>query len=205
VKLAVVCVLGCASTVPPPSEPVTALPLPSVSDPTPISLPPETAETDEVGDWVAPPVELAVLQRVPGVAIIQSENSVEHEHGGKPATLDHAWIKFDIEDRRPHAISAERVELLRAACRETDWHDRKPLRVTGYRLYRDDADPIATGHVRIALPTVPNRYTIAISFAPVTAYQACDRFAYAVQLIVDGARISLELPLDVMRIEPLRQ
>ena len=160
-------------------------------------------QTDVVD--TAPPPPLAVLQRVPGVAIFESRNFSSHGHGGPPASLDNVFVILEIEDRRPHAISADRVELLRASCRETAWHDRTPLHITGYRLYRDTADPIANNPSRLALPAVPGQYSISIDFTAVPAYQACDRFGYAVQLIIDGARVPLELPLDIKRLEPLRR
>jgi len=155
-------------------------------------------ETDVFSNARSQP--LAVLQRVPGIAIMESRNFAQHAHGGPPASLDRVFITFEIEDRRPHAISAERVELLRASCRETAWRDRTPLHLTGYRLYRDTEDPIAKSPVRLALPTVPGEYSIEIAFKAISAYQACDRFAFAVKLVIDGARLSLELPLDIKRL-----
>ena len=155
-------------------------------------------ETDVFSNARSQP--LAVLQRVPGIAIMESRNFAQHAHGGPPASLDRVFITFEIEDRRPHAISAERVELLRASCRETAWRDRTPLHLTGYRLYRDTEDPIAKSPVRLALPTVPGEYSIEIAYKAISAYQACDRFAFAVKLVIDGARLSLELPLDIKRL-----
>ena len=174
-------------------------------------MPPEpktpTVDDPPVTDVVvtARPTPLAVLQRVPGVAIFESRNFASHGHGGPPASLDHVFVILDIEDRRSHAISADGVELLRASCGETAWHDRTPLHVTGYRLYRDTEDPIAKNSRRLAMPAVPGHYSISIDFAAVPAYQACDRFGFAVQLIIDGARVPLELPLDIKRLEPLRR
>jgi hypothetical protein len=44
-----------------------------------------------------------------------------------------------------------------------------------------------------------------IHFAPVPVYQACDRFAFGVTLLVDGKRRGAEVPLRVVRMEPLRR
>jgi hypothetical protein len=59
----------------------------------------------------------------------------------------------------------------------------------------------------VTLPATPARdpYVISVRFAPVDAYQACDRFAFAVRLVVDGTAVELEAPLQVTRYEPLRR
>ena len=44
---------------------------------------------------------------------------------------------------------------------------------------------------------------ISIRFKMVEAYQACDAFGFALDLVVDRVRHQFELPLDVTRIEPI--
>jgi hypothetical protein len=215
VRIALLALVGCASAAP-TAAPTTTAPTTTAASTVPTELPPLPSRPPEPKTAKDDPPEpdvfsnphsqpLAVLQRVPGVAIMESRNFAQHGHGGPPASLDRVFIIFEIEDRRPHAISAQRVELLHASCRETAWRDRTPLHVTGYRLYRDTEDPIAKSPLRLALPAVPGEYSIEIAFTAIRAYQACDRFAFAVQLVVDGARIPLELPLDIKRLEPLRR
>jgi hypothetical protein len=211
VRIALLALVGCASSATVARHPTVAAPASAAIEPPLPPMPPkpktptvdDPPETDVFSAARSQPLQ--VLQRVPGIAIMESRNFAQHGHGGPPASLDRVFIIFEIEDRRPHAISAQRVELLRASCRETAWRDRTPLHVTGYRLYRDTEDPIAKNPVRLALPAVPGEYSIEIAFTAISAYQACDRFAFAVQLVVDGARIPLELPLDIKRLEALRR
>jgi hypothetical protein len=205
VRIALVALVGCASPAAPSRGVTAAPPAPAIAvdAPSAIAVPDAPVVEDVVVDAAPPP--LAVLRQLPGIAIVESVNEARHEHGGKPATIGHVAINFEVADRRAHAVSAERVEMLRAHCRESAWHDRTPLHITEYQLFDwTNPDPLATSKSRIALPTAPGRYQVAIGFASVTAYQACDRFGFALRLVVDGARVDLELPLDVIRFEPLR-
>jgi len=153
-----------------------------------------------------PEVELAVLQGFPGLDLVESSNHAFHEHGGDAAKISHAALTFEVRDGRAHVIAVHRIELLRAHCREDTWHDRTRLTITGYEAYAwTSHDPIATGRARVTLPAGdPQRYGVTVRFAPVAAYQACDRFGFAIDLVVDGARFQTEIPLDVTRFEPLR-
>jgi hypothetical protein len=55
------------------------------------------------------------------------------------------------------------------------------------------------------VPAKPDLYSVGASFTGVSAYQACDRFAFAITLVVDGRSVSIEAPLRVKRYEPLRR
>jgi len=203
VRIALLGVLGCVSPAAPVATPPPATPVAITIDAAVAPVPDAPVVEDVVVDAAPPP--LAVLRQLPGIAIVESMNEARHEHGGKPASIGNVAVNFEVTDHRSHAVAAERVELLRAHCRETAWHDRTPLKIAEYQLYDwTNPDPLATSKSRIALPAAPGRYQVSSGFAAVAAYQACDRFGFALRLVVDGARMDLEVPLEVIRFEPLR-
>lgn len=57
----------------------------------------------------------------------------------------------------------------------------------------------------MSLPPERGRFQVTAFFAPVPVYQACDRFGFQLELAIDGRSVSLELPLEVKRYEPLRR
>lgn len=207
-------VAACGATEAPPVKPTT-VPAPVVApvvEPAPVVATTETAPIDAG----APPVAadapasdrpvFAVLHALAGIDVVESETRVWHIHGGAPAKVYVASINVVVKDARAHTIRATRLELLRGHCRTTTWDSRTALAITGYTLHDwDSADPIATGATKITLPATSDLYSVGIEFQGVSAYQACDRFAFAVQLVIDGTKVSLEVPLQVTRREPLRQ
>ena len=148
----------------------------------------------------------AVLHSRPGIDVVESINHASHIHGGAGAAIDHASINVRVKNAKPHTISVRKLELLRGPCQTTTWDSRKRLVVTGYLLHDwDTADPIATGKKAITVQAKPDLYQVRVAFDGVAAYQACDRFAFAIQLVVDGKHVAIEAPLEIKRKEPLRR
>ena len=147
-----------------------------------------------------------VLRSRPGIDVVESINYASHMHGGDGAAISHAAINVLVKNAKPHTISVRKLEMLRGHCQTTTWESRKVLVVTGYQLHDwDTADPIATGKTAITLPGNPDLYQVSVAFDGFAAYQACDRFAFAIQLVVDGKRVAIEAPLQIKRKEPLRR
>lgn len=146
----------------------------------------------------------AVLRSRPGIDIVESVNHASHLHGGDAASIDHASINVLVTNTKAHTIAVKKLELLRGHCRTATWESRKVLKVTGYHAYDwDSADAIASGTKAVTLPVKPDLYQVSVAFAGVSAYQACDRFAFAVQLVVDGKPVAIEVPLQIKRKQPL--
>lgn len=156
---------------------------------------------------VIAPAALSVIRSLPGIDLIESVTHAQHAHGGSPASIGSASINFEVRDQRAHDIAVQKIELLHGHCRETTWSDRTPLTLAGHEAYTwTDYDPIARGGPGVTLPAgKPRRFAVRVLFAPVTAYQACDRFAFAIDLTVDRVPLAIETPLQVMRYEPLRR
>lgn len=147
-----------------------------------------------------------VLHKLPGIDVVESTNHGRHMHGGPAASIGEASIRFQVTDKRAHKVSVTRLEFLDGHCRETTWSSRKRLKIVGHAAHDwDNVDPIATGKTGVTLPAVPDLYSVEVSFPPISAYQACDRFAFAVRIVVDGKRLDLEVPLEIKRYEPLRK
>lgn len=204
-RIALLLLVACGSTaVPPPPPPLRPDPEPRPVSPsedavvaTPTLLPP------------APPPdpEPRTLHGFPGLDLVESPNSVMHEHGGDAAKIRVARLQFNVLDRRAHQIEARSIEFLRRSCNETTWHSRKKLDITGYSASWDNpgaARGETIGRTELVLPAgVPRRALVSIRFKPVEAYQACDVFGFALDIVVDRVRHVFELPLDVTRIEPI--
>ena len=127
-------------------------------------------------------------------------------HGGDAASIHDASFNLLVTDGRVHTVVVTKLELLRGHCGTTTWDSRTPLAVTGYTVNDwDSVDPIATGTSSAKLPAKSDLYSVTASFAGVSAYQACDRFAFATKLVIDGTRVAIEVPLQIKRFEPLRQ
>jgi hypothetical protein len=165
-----------------------------------------TAPSDEEASTPVTRPSFAVLRALPGIDVLESENHARHVHGGAAASIGAATIRVRVRDTRPHSIVVTRLALLRGHCRETTWSDRRTLTPVGYEVHDwDHHDPLASEAARATVPGTPDLYAVTVRFAPVDAYQACDRFAFDVQLDIDGTPLELELPLHVMRFEPLRR
>lgn len=153
-----------------------------------------------------PVVVFAVVRSLPGIDLVESANYASHAHGGAPAAIGSASINFEVRDQRAHDVAVQKIELLRGHCGDTTWSDRTRLTLTGHEVYTwTDYDPIARGTAAVNLPAGgPRRLSVKVLFAPVTAYQACDRHAFAIELTVDQVPVTIEIPLSVKRYEPMR-
>lgn len=168
---------------------------------------PETAGVPAPADARSRPV-LAVLQALPGIDVVESLNQASHVHGGDGASIDHTTVNFMVKDSKPHTLEVTKLEMLRGHCRETTWTSRDALAVTGYEVFDwDSADPLAkyAAFAKVRFPAKPDLYSVSVKFEAMSVYQACDRFAFAVRMAVDGKVLDFEVPLDVKRYEPLHQ
>ena len=151
---------------------------------------------------------LAAIQALPGIDVVESANQASHVHGGDGASIDHASVNFLVKDGKTHTLEVGKLEMLRGHCRETTWTSRELLVVTGYAMYDwDSADPLAKlpPFAKVRLPAKPDLYSVSIGFDAFSVYQACDRFAFAIRMVVDGKPVELEVPLQVKRYEPIHR
>lgn len=155
-----------------------------------------------------PRPELKKLRELgPGIDLVETINLKMHVHGGKPATINAMAVNVRVHDGKPHAIAIDRVQMLRANCNNPagTWDSRVALRVAGLELYDwDYVAPESSGKEKVTTPAKNDLYQVKVALSPAEAYQACDRFAFAFRAEVDGTKVTLELPLSVMREEPLR-
>ena len=143
-----------------------------------------------------------MLHALPGLDIVESRNHAIHTHGGPPANIDHMTIRVRLH-HGTHVVKVTKLELLSGHCNSSTWSDRDPLQPTHYALHDwDHNKPVATGTTDLTLAVRPDLYAIHVHFATQQAYNACDRFGYAVTLLVDRTPVQLELPLTVEREEP---
>lgn len=144
----------------------------------------------------------------PGIDLVETINMGIHTHGGPPAKIDSLAMNVRVSDGKPHAIAVAKVALLQANCNtpEGTWDSREAMAIVGHELYDwDFIDPQASGKDKVATPARNDLYQVKVALKPTTAYQSCDRFAWGFTATVDGKRFDLELPLRVMREEPLRK
>lgn len=197
--------MGCAG-----SEVTQVKPPPADEPPKPASdaAPLARTQADAAIDAATPSRErpvFAVLHARPGIDVVESVNHASHMHGGSPASITHASLNVVVKDAGPHVVSVAKLELLHGHCHKTTWTKRDLLKVKGYEVHDWDAvDPVATGTTDVTLPHAPDLYSVYVQLAtPALAYSACDRFAFAVKLVIDGTPLALEVPLDVTRYESL--
>jgi len=119
---------------------------------------------------------------VPAVELGPGRNHVIHTHGGDGAIVSRVELVVHADDDRAHTIEVRGIELLVGSGNAKDWFSRTPLAVEN-RV--------------IAVPAGARR--VYLTFAAVEVYNACERFAFAVDVVIDGDRRSLEVPLTVER------
>ncbi len=151
--------------------------------------------------------KLAVVHAFAGLDLVETINQEMHIHGGTPATVAKARMNFQLRDGKTHVVIAKKLELLHGYCNDPKkWAERKLLAVSGYQVNDwDHADAVASAKDRANLPAKRDLFQVVVAFEGVSAYQACDRFGFALSLDVDGKTAEVELPLDVIREEPLRK
>ena len=206
-------VVACSSPEPRrPADPARTVG-PSIDEPPRSSV--DALLEDAVAPTVASPAadsqgrpDFPVLHALPGIDVVASSNQASHMHGGSPASIEGASVNVVVKDSRAHTIEVTKLELLRGHCREKTWTSRDSLTVSGYEVYDwDNVDPLAkhAAFAPLKLPAKPELYSVKVLFDAVSVYQACDRFAFAIWIVVDGKSLDLETPLDVKRYEPLRR
>jgi hypothetical protein len=149
-------------------------------------------------------VPVQTLHAFPGIDLLETPQEVWHLHGGPGANLRRAYVSWQVRDDKAHVVVAKRLELLHGGCNVKDWRSRKTLVVTNYAVFAGN-DVVAQSRSAATLPAKAGRYQVLLAFADESVYNACDRFEFAMTLEVDGKRIDVELPLNVVRIEPLRR
>ncbi len=151
--------------------------------------------------------KLAVVHAFEGVDLVTTINQETHVHGGDPALVAEAHLNFQNRDGKAHAVVAKQLELLHGYCNDKKkWATRTKLPVTGYRV--NDWDHVATlsaAKDKATLPAKQDLFQVTMTFTGQEAYQACDHFGFAMSLVVDGKAAPIEIPLDVIREEPLRE
>lgn len=150
-------------------------------------------------------IELKTLHSFPGIDLVESLNSARHEHGGPPARVYRASMNFDVRDTRAHRIEVRSIAVVFDHCgKKKVKGDLEPRKLAGYALYTwDSADPIAKGTAALVTPPgKPDRYSVGVTFDSLETYTAC---GFAIDLVVDRVRKQIELPLHIIRFEPLRR
>jgi hypothetical protein len=150
-------------------------------------------------------IELKTLHSFPGIDLVESINSARHEHGGPPAKVYRATMNFEVRDMRAHRIEVRSIAVVFDHCgKKKAKGDVKPRKLLGHELYTwDSADPIATGKAGVVTPAgKPERYSVTVAFDGLETYTGC---GFAIDLVVDRVRKQIELPLNIIRFEPLRR
>lgn len=174
--------------------------------------PPPTAKSPEAGtpsrvdeSEAEPPTIFAIVKRLPGLHLLESESYARHVHGGSPANIHETSVRLENIDGKAHKITVRGLEFLRRHCRSKKWNQRRKLEVTEVGIHGwNDLDDVATGVNGITVPKKRGLYSMQVRFPGLSAYQACDGFGYAIELEVDGDRPAMEIELHIKRFEALR-
>ncbi len=143
---------------------------------------------------------------LPGIDLLVSKNHGSHLHGGAPASISRARVNLNNTGGENHTVTAKSVAFKRGHCRSTTWDSRKELVVTGVEVHNwHDWAPVARHRDTVTIPGKPGLYQVSLLFDPISAYQACDRFAFDVELSIDGTTVATEVELSIKRYTPLRK
>jgi hypothetical protein len=148
-----------------------------------------------------PPDALArvVVKAWPGIDLVESDNHAIHTHGGPPATLAAVTVRLAVRDRRPHKVALAKLQLLEGHCNDTAWTQRTTLGIGTHEIYGVGTPSRGS----VTLPGDPDTYTVKVAIDnPPDVYNACDRFAFAITVEVDGVPADVVIPLHVEREEP---
>jgi hypothetical protein len=150
-----------------------------------------------------PAYHYELLYELKGVDVVESLNDFSHNKGDAGATIDLVHIYLRNNDGKPHTLRIKKLEWVHGHCNSQKWADRKTLAIRGdLEMYTDGQDPVATGSDKIVMPEAKDVYSLHASFKSFQAYNECDRFAFAIQLELDGKVTSVELESKITRIEP---
>lgn len=126
-------------------------------------------------------------------------NRRSHTHGGAPATIGEVALELHGPAAGTAQVRVLGLRWLRGHCREEGYSDARTLEPLEIQI---DGDPPAPASRRAS---ARQGSQLVVTFRPIEAYQACDRFAVDVTLSVAGRRVSLRVPFEVWRREPLRR
>lgn len=199
--------VGCTSPSPTlkttPKPPVTTSPqAPSPSSPTPTT----SIAYDEARYHLSVAHHEAVAQtpseRLGPLWVLPTHHEVWHTHGGDAAWIYSLSCALQNVTSKPVSVEVMSVELLIGHCVQPGWFSRTPLALQKMEWSSDPSQK--TGKSQGAKHHIaPDQAAYAqLTYKPVSVYNACERFAYGVKLLVDGAPQTLELPLNVVREEP---
>lgn len=197
--------VGCTRATPevkatpePPAAPVAA----PVSAPIPMLVRAHEVAAAKVSYVYASAKAQSPSQQLGPLWVLPTHNEVWHIHGG-----DSAWVyrlSWALQSDVDRAVVVEvlSVELLIGHCVRPGWFSRTPMELKKIEWAADrSAQAAKTQGAKHSIAANQAVYG-EISYKPVSVYNACERFAYGLKLLVDGAPQTLEVPLRVVREEP---
>lgn len=196
--------VGCTS----PTPTLKATPKPPVTNsPSPSSLAPTTSVAyDEARYHLRAARHAAVAQtpseRLGPLWVLPTHHEVWHTHGGDAAWVYDVSLGLQNVTSKPVSVEVSSVELLVGHCVQPGWFSRSPMELKKIEWSADLSRHAAKSQgAKHNLAPEQGAYA-QITYKPVSVYNACERFAYGVNLLVNGVPQSLELPLNVVREEP---
>jgi hypothetical protein len=145
----------------------------------------------------------ATLYEFPGIDIVESINEYSHDKGDGGATVDDVHIYMTNKDGKPHVFRVKKLELLHGHCGSQKWAERTAIAVKNVEASGWDSDePTDTGKDKVTVPAVKDMVSVRANFKAMRIYNECDRFAFAIQLEVDGKLKPIELELLIKRNDP---
>lgn len=149
--------------------------------------------------------DLETLYEFPGIDVVESMNEYGHEKGDSGAKIAEAHVAMRNKDGAAHEFRVKKLELLHGHCGSQKWQEHTPITVKGLESSTYDAiEPSAKAgpNDKIAVPAVKDFVWLTAKFTTMHIYNECDRFAFAIQLEVDGKLNPIELELRIKRTDP---
>lgn len=145
------------------------------------------------------------LYEFPGINVVESFNEDEHATGDGGASISDVHIYMDNKDGAAHVFRVKKLELLHGHCGSQKWQERTAIAVKSVDTApfdASDATAKAGGGDKIAVPAIKDLVALRARFKAMRIYNECDRFAFAIQLEVDGKTKPVELELLIKRLHP---
>jgi len=145
------------------------------------------------------------LYEFPGIDVVESINEYTHEKGDGGANVDDAHIYMRNKDGASHVFRVKKLELLHGHCGSQKWQERSTIAINSLETHPyegQDAFAQAGPKDKIAVPAVKDIVALRANFKAMRIYNECDRFAFAIQLEVDGKLKPIELELLIKRNDP---
>lgn len=135
------------------------------------------------------------------VAVYGNGNTHYHVHRGPPAQVAGADFRLENRGTAARPVTILRLELLHGHCSKKDSFSSEDLPISEVRI----DDVVQTQ--RPARFQVPAGKTVraSLGFPARGLYNACERFAFRLRLRAGSAEGSVEVPLHIIREEPLRR